>query len=235
MSDAHDFPNLKSALGAGADCPPLPELAWALELGEADERHQRAAKHLAGCAHCQNEIALWREFSAAEPRPEEVRDVRWIESRLDKQNVVPRVRRRFAFLGEMRVWVLAASLVLVVGGVFYMRRGPGQLSVGLEDGVMRSQAVELVAPVGEIRETPVNFRWRAVPAAVRYEVRLLEIDRSEIWRGEAGSTSLPVPAAASARMLPGKTLLWEVRAIDASGKIVAVSSPATFQILRNSR
>jgi hypothetical protein len=210
-------------------------LAWALELGETDERRKRAAEHVAGCAHCRDEIALWKEFSAVEAKPEESRDVRWIVGQLDKQNVVPRPRRRFALFGGLRALVLAASLVLVVGGALYMRRGPGQPYVGTEDGVMRSQSVELVAPVGEVRERPANFQWRAVPGAVRYEVRLLQVDRSEVWHGDSESNSLPVPAGAAAVMLPGKTLLWDVRAMDASGKVLAVSPTASFQIARNSR
>ena len=69
----------------------------------------------------------------------------------------------------MRAWATAACLVLVAASAFYLRQGTGGPSPSvIGDGVMRSQALELVAPVGDIRQAPVEFRWRAVAAAVRY-------------------------------------------------------------------
>ena len=70
---------------------------------------------------------------------------------------------------------------------------------------MRSLAFELVDPVGECSAKARRvFRWRAVPGAIRYQVRLMEVDHREIWRGEATDDFISIPAPVLALLAPGK-------------------------------
>jgi hypothetical protein len=236
MADARQFEKLKSALGPTADCPPLDELARALETDASDARRRAAEDHAAGCAYCRDELALMREFVDTSLRPEETRPVQWIAKRLEKHPVLQPSRQRLSFFFGMRAWATAACLVLVAASAFYLRQGPGGPSPSLiGDGVMRSQVLELVAPVGDVRQAPVEFRWRAVPGAVRYEVRMMEVDRREVWRGETGDPFLAIPPSVAALMAPGRNLLWEVSAADQSGKTLGRSGVRSFRVSVESR
>lgn len=236
MADPMQNEKLKSALGPAEGCPPLEQLVRALEASEGDAWRKAAEDHTATCSHCRGELALMREFVEASPRPDEARNVNWIAGRLAKQRVFRPSRQRLSFFFGARAWAAAACLVLVAAGAFYLPRGPGLPSpAGAGEGVMRSQALELVAPLGDIPQKPAEFRWRAVPGAVRYQVRLMEVDRSEIWRGEATDAFLSIPAPVLALMPPGRTLLWEGSAWDQSGKALGTSGTRSFRVNLDSK
>jgi hypothetical protein len=233
MADTRQFEKLRAALGPAADCPPFEQLTRALDYEPGDARRSDAEEHIAGCVHCRDEVALMREFLDVRLRPEEDRDVRWVVRKLEKQEVAPRPRRSFAFFFGMRALAAAACVVLVVGGALYMRRTPGPPSVnGIGEGAMRSQAIGLISPVGDVAARPAEFRWRAVPGAARYQVRLMEVDGREVWSGETADTSIAAPTTPIA---PGTTLLWEVRAMDGSGKVIATSATSTFRVSPGTR
>ena len=69
--------------------------------------------------------------------------------------------------------------------------------------IMRSTAVVVVAPVGDLRTTPTRVEWRAVPGAAKYRVRLLEVDRNELWAAETDEVHMDLPVAVQARIVPG--------------------------------
>ena len=46
MAEANGFEKLKMALGPPAGCPPLPELAFALDLAETDHERQFLTRRL---------------------------------------------------------------------------------------------------------------------------------------------------------------------------------------------
>lgn len=177
-----------------------------------------------------------REFVGATPRPDERRNVNWIARRLEKQRVFRPTRQGLPFFHGMRAWAAAACLAIIAAGAFYLPRGPGEPSpAGAGEGLMRSQALELVGPVGDVRQVPAEFRWRAVPGAVRYQVRLMEIDRREVWRGEAADGFISIPPSVLALLAPGRRLLWEVSAWDKSGKTLGTSEIRGFQVTLDSR
>ena len=235
MADARQYEKLKSALGPAADCPPLEQLVRALDASEGDARRKAAEDHAANCAHCRDELALMREFVDARPQPDETRNVNWIARRLEKQRVFRPSRQRLPFFFGMRAWAAAACLVIVASSVFYLRRGPGAPSpAGAGEGVMRSQVLELVDPVGDVRQKPAVFRWRVVPGAVRYQVHLMEVDRREVWRGESANDFISIPPPVLALMAPGRSFLWEVSAWDKSGKTLATAT-RSFRVILDSR
>jgi len=231
MADAGQYEKLKSALGPAVDCPPLEQLAQALDAGEGDPRRKAAEEHAAMCAHCQEELALIREFVDVHLRPDETRNVNWIARRLGKQRVFRPTRQRLPFFFGMRAFAAAACLVIVAASALYMRRGPGEpSSAGAGVGAMRSQVLELVDPVGDVGQKPARFHWRAVPGAVRYQVRLMEVDRREVWRAEAADNLIPIPASVLAMMGPGRSFLWDVSAWDKSGSALGTSGTRSFRV-----
>jgi hypothetical protein len=233
MAEPRHYEKLKRALGPAADCPPLEQLVRALEASEGEPWRKAAEDHAANCAHCRDELALMHEFVDASPLPDETRNVNWIAHRLEKQRVFRPSQKPFSFLFGMRAWATAACLLMVAAGAFYLPRGPGDpSSTGTGEGVMRSQTLELVGPVGDILQKPAGFHWRAVPGGVRYQVRLMEVDRREVWRAEATDDFVSMPAPVLSLMAPGRTLLWEVSAWDKNGKALGTSATQSFRVSR---
>ena len=134
--------------------------------------------------------------------------------------------------GKMRVAIpaIAVTAALIVGVV--LLRSPKQPELRADAGnntsVYRSQEVELVSPTGDIEQLPREFRWKAYPGASSYKLTLMEIDHVPIWDGQNSDTNLTIPAATRVRMLPGKPFLWQVSALDVSGRVLATSQVQKF-------
>src|SRR5260370_11928061 len=99
--------------------------------------------------------------------------------------------------------------------------------------IFRSEELVVAGPVGDLDEAPVELRWQAAPHSVLYSVRLFEVDETELWKAESSSTTVKVPPAIRAKIIPGKTLLWQVTALDSTGKAVATSQIQRFRVSTN--
>lgn len=243
-----DTDSLKAALAPSADCATLEELGRLAEAGPAT-RDPQVAEHVAGCLRCRTELALLAEFEAAAPRPDEQLAARWITARLDSElarltrgapeplraapDERPALRRprRLGAQAVAGVLALAAALVLFVN----LRGRDVSAPVlspdaGTAPTVFRSNAVTLVAPADDLAEPPTELRWEAVSGATSYSVTITEVDRTEIWRAEVRTPSAPLPVRIRARAVPGKPLLWQVVAKDATGGVVATSGVQRFRV-----
>ena len=126
-------------------------------------------------------------------------------------------------------------LLGIAAGSFYfllMSAAHRQLPVGVTTGdeVTRSLAVRVRGPVGDESELPQRFEWLAVDGAVRYRVRLMEVDRREVWSTSSSALGVDVPAPVRASIAPGRTLLWDVTAYDAAGTAIAESGTQSFRV-----
>ena len=65
---------------------------------------------------------------------------------------------------------------------------------------------------------------------MRYRVKVTEVDGNELWSAETTAPRVDLPAAVQARILPGKTLYWEVAAFDSAGANIAVSERQSFRV-----
>jgi hypothetical protein len=99
------------------------------------------------------------------------------------------------------------------------------------DDVARSSAVAVRAPVGDVPEPPRRLEWSAVARASRYRVRLMEVDRREVWSAFTGAAAVDLPPEARALAMPSRTLLWDVTAYDASGGVIASSGQQAFRLV----
>lgn len=240
----HDV--LREALGPTRDCPPAEELArLACEMSAPAD----LAKHVETCAYCQTEVRLARSFQSAEPSPSEAEAVRQVTARLRKRSgeifAGPRVapaqsgswwRGLFAKPWLSPALVAMAALLVVVGVGVQSRRGsPPSIAVPTDSAreVLRSNALSLVAPAGDVQQTPKEIQWQPVAGAAKYEVRLLEVDHTEMWNAETSAIRIDLPAQMQSRIVPAKTILCQVSAFDAAGRKVAESEFVRFRLLQN--
>lgn len=217
----------RETLATTADCLPLERLG--------DELTTLERTHVAGCARCQTELALFASLDADAPRPGEGAAVAWIAAetrrRLNAEGIgvapaaVAPARRSW-----LPSWALmAASLVAVLSGAWLLRSPAVTIEVPGGE-VYRSAGLEAVAPSGDLDAVPEAFTWTPVPNAARYEVRVREVDGTEIWRGTSTEPQLALPAAVRTLVLPAKTLEWQVMASDAAGRSLADSGVARFRV-----
>ena len=215
------------------ECAAIDELALLLDGRRGEELQRRAEAHVAGCLHCQTELALLREFESPAIRPEEQRDVNWIVARLRKNPTVAPVPWwkqiwTARFLAPASIALATAIIAIAIG--LNMRQSPLSPVPGPGREVMRSQAVELMSPTGDIKSAPAELRWRPVAGASSYRVRLLEVDRTELWSTTVSQSSVALPGAVREKIVPLKTLMWEITALDDAGALVASSGLQAFRL-----
>jgi hypothetical protein len=229
---------LKSALAPTSACL-APEQLEALLDGKTSN------SHLADCPRCQAELSMLKSFESATPLHNEGAAVAWISANLERkiENIKSPARGRSAKargswtaeifgLRGMR-WVLpaAALAVVAIAGVLMLRSSHEpelQANNNGQPAIYRSQEVEVVGPMGELRSVPVELRWHAFAGAESYKVVLMEIDKSPLWLYETKEVTAAIPVSLRAKMLPGKPILWQVTALDVQGQILGASQIQRF-------
>lgn len=223
-------------LEPGPSCLPLERLAEALTADEA--------AHVAGCARCQTERDLFAAYDANVPVEGEGLAVEWIAAQTKRRlaQSQPEAARPAApapaaapqRARSLPSWALiAASVALIVGGAALLMtpdRGVDPASGTGAGDVYRTARIDIAGPVGELTEAPAQFAWTGVAGAAQYEVRLTEVDGTELWRVTTASPAVAVPAEVRARALPAKTLVWQVSAKDAQGRTIAESAATGFRV-----
>lgn len=211
---------------------PTPDCIAVERLG--DELTGRERDHLATCPRCQAELALFAEFNSESASPDEVREGQWVASELHRRFDPPSNVKRFQPRPRaFSALAAAAAAVIVIGTAYWMgNREPSlDMNVGVQ-GVYRTSRFEVIAPVGEWPETPRELKWTAVPHAASYSVQIFEVDRTLLWSSETPRVTIILPADVIARIVPGKTLLWEVTARRGSA-VLASSGTQRFRVSLN--
>lgn len=194
--------------------------------------------HVQGCARCEAELALWQEFSDSKPAPGEGAAVQWIVSEIHRRRAaqpgpVPAIATGWLSGLRLRpVMGLATAVGVAVLVVGYLLWDP-EPQVGLPapgEQIYRTASLDVAAPVGDIPTAPTELLWVAVKGAVRYDVQVLEIDRTVLWRGPSLASRVVLPGSVIEQIVPGKTMLWEVTAIDAAGASIATSGTQRFRV-----
>jgi len=213
---------LNGTVQASRECVALERFAEGLTPAE------RA--HVAGCVRCQKEAALWSSLNDPAPRGDENADVQWIVKELERRNAAPA-----AAAARRPFWrplsAIAAALVLAAALGYALRDRVPQLTGTGGAETYRGTRLQVTSPVGDQRDLPRRLEWLAVDGAVNYEVSMFEVDRTPLWSGSSSVPRVEVPPAAAARFVPGKTVMWEVVARDASGVSLASSGPQSFRVV----
>lgn len=229
---------LRAALGPGRDCPPLEQLERILHGPALPALKQ----HVNECAYCRTEVDLLRMFEAGEPADGQAAAARAVAERLRARGmeVFPQSTRRpwwQALLGGgwVRPAFAAAALLLVAAaGIEVRHLARPSLNPGDADAsVYRSHSLSVIAPAGDLKQFPGEFQWQPAAGAARYELRLMEVDGAELWRVSTGDTHIAAPADIQARIVPVKTVQWQVTALDSAGRKIAESDTVRFRLLQN--
>jgi hypothetical protein len=239
MADEHSSGHgyLRNALGAGKDCLAVEKLEMCLE-GDVPPHLSR---HLESCVHCRTELDLLRSFYTPPRDPAEAEAVRQITERLQTPRPIRRAvpRSWWKDLLEVR-WlspaavVLAAMLIVTAVGLQW-RHGaaPGLYAPNRpEDNVLRSGRLTLIGPSGDLEAVPTQIQWQTLPGAATYQVRMLEVDHSEIWTASTPASQLEIPALVRTRIVPAKPFLLKVTALDTSGRTLGESNVVRFRLLQ---
>jgi hypothetical protein len=233
---------LRQALAPGARCLSVEQLGQYADGALDADDEAAAAVHIKDCLSCQAELALLHAVTSTGLRPEEAEIVRDGAARLDERTTgFPAAdhvasssgRRWFGFRSLSLAAVAAVLLAGVATGTFFFLtrnapRLPGSVTTG--DEVTRSLALAVRGPVGDHRDLPRRFEWVGVDRAVRYRVRLLEVDRQEVWSTSTPAPAVDLPPDVQAKLTPGRTLLWDVTAYDAAGTVIAESGTQSFRV-----
>jgi len=237
----------RQALEPTAACPVPEELVRVSREVPHDSAATRA--HVEGCVQCQTELALVKEFQSATTDPGEAAAVSWITAELERRferiltassaapvavlhKPVPWYRRFDR--GRFRVAALTAAGLLILLGVGLNLRGVQEPELNSKSAggavVLRSEELIALAPIGNLKQPPAELRWQAAPGAAHYLVKVMEVDRTELWKSESTETSISLPAAIRKAIVPGKTLLWQVTAMSADRRTLGSSKTLSFRL-----
>jgi hypothetical protein len=227
----------QEAVAETKECLPLEVLE---RMIDNDSRDAKAAKHLAGCAHCQTELAMLKNFEQSTPSASEGAAVAWIAAQLERQQNDPVAQQKIARVPFWRTMfrvpylagAAALAAVLIFGISLYHGNpdGPGKLNSGIGSGQFRSGAIHLVSPIADQNNAPQEFRWDAIPGASSYSVELKDVAGVTLASAKSSQNVLPVTPEMKANMISGKPLKWKVTARDAAGKEIANSSLEQFKV-----
>ncbi len=226
----------RQALETGPSCLALERLGEPLTAAEE--------AHVTGCVRCQSERAMFESYKANEPLEGEGLSVAWIAQRarrvVQDGAAAPRPARPTvavpvvaapATTPRLPRWALAAaSLAVVFGGATLLWNPAPSVAPVAPGDVYRASRVEITWPAGDIDAPPAEVRFTAVPGAVQYEVRLTEVDGTELWRVSTSAPATLVPVSVAALALPAKTLIVQVTARDAQQRVLAESGDGRFRV-----
>jgi hypothetical protein len=237
MAETNNLKTWQEAAAASKDCLPLEVLERFTESAPVDAK---AAAHLDGCAHCQTELSMLKNFEQAEPSADEGAAVAWIAAQLQRQQgspAKPSSAVRVSFWRNMfrvpylagaaamaAVLVLAISLYHPESGQHPRVGGPGNI------GILRSGAVKLVSPTGDLAQAPSEFRWEAYPGAASYRIELTDALDKPLASATSAQPQMQTTPEMKAAMQVHMPIKWKVTALDASGKNIAESSGGSFKI-----
>jgi hypothetical protein len=236
---------LRTALGPGVDCPPIEDLE---RLTSEQPVATNVAKHLASCSYCQTELQMLHAFQAGEAgaSSQEVERVSELLRARSKTILrqpsltqapapwwkAPFTMRRMAQASFAMAAILVAAVLVIQFRPIKDRPLPDTTQSGQE--ILRTGGFALLSPVGDLQSQPGEIRWEKVPKAASYQVRVVEVDGTELWKAETAADHIDLPSAVRARIVPAKTLFCQVSALDATGSKIGETGTVRFRLVQNS-
>lgn len=216
----------RDAVTATRECPTVEVLERVMEESSSDPK---AAAHVAGCPHCQSEIAMLRNFESSVPSAEEGAAVAWIAAQLERNQTATAAKTQtpvvpfWRALFRVPYLAAAAALILAIGlGVsFYISEGYKQPSLTTGNFGLQYRGEMHLSTVGDLNQVPQQLTWDAVPGAARYRVEISDVANEKLWQAGSTQNSINVDPEVKTKMRQGKPLKWTVTAIDGNGKELA--------------
>lgn len=220
----------------GAACPNTELLLTVME-DPADLRRPSMADHISSCLACQTELELYREFAAGDVRPNEQEAISYVVRSLNKsksgktRKLTEPWWRRLLTPGWMGGMALAAAALITVIGLSWQWREMRNSTTSYDAApAFRSNSISFATALGEMANVPSEIRWSPVTNAAAYRVEAREVDQSLIFYKRVTSPSLPMPPELRRLLVPGKTLLFSVAAVDSSDRVIAQSGEIRLRI-----
>ena len=234
---------LRAALARGNACFPIERLEGL--TGSPAATGSKLEQHVKSCAHCQTELELLKTFYEGGAVVSE--DVRTMTAALRKRSKeifrpqldhTPR-RHRWRHLVRIpwRSALGAAAIPLVAAVVVAYRQSSLQPVLNETRSsareVFRSSSFALISPNGDVSLQPTEIRWERIHSATKYQIRLSEVDGTEVWKAETSDDHVALPPLVLSRTVQAKTLFCEVTAYDSFGGKVGETGSVRFRWLPN--
>lgn len=226
-----DDPSLRAAYAIGSPPDHVADATWdRLACGElTPAERERAVEHIVRCPDCMLLYQTLGRFHEG---------ARAIDAQAPvagpSLDTSPPLRAPRGLVGGLLLTMAAALAWVALGplGLFTTGFGKGvPASPSAPGDVLRSRASAApvpLAPIGESGSRVAQFRWRGVPTARAYRVRVFDADGELIWAsGDVTATELAWPQAFVAR--PGR-YYWQVVAFVPSAERERASDLKTFDL-----
>jgi hypothetical protein len=229
---------IREALRRQPKCPSPESLIDVIEHRAPGDRAS-LEDHLRSCPYCQAELALYRGFQTAEVSADEREAVEAIVKSLGPRAREETPRRSFwgrLFApGPRPVWLAGAAfamaaVLIAVGLTSQSRFRHSSPSVADSDQTLRSSAITVTSPVGDVIEAPRAIEWRAVPGGQRYSVELDEVDGNPIFHKNVTTPEVRLPEEVRTLIKPSKKILLTIEAMDSSGAVLARSGTIAIRV-----
>ncbi len=213
------------------ECPPLEKLAALFDGQLTDAESAAARAHVAACPMCEADWRMLADFVEAKPEPAEDAAVRKIAAAVEKARKPARAGW-FSWAGVPKLAGALAALVLVAAvGLQYQSQKSTDLSGFQESGALRSSARLELLQKGDFSAPLTEISWTSVSSAVSYLIVVSEVDGAVLWRGESKDAHLILPEQVRSLLLPKKTVVCQVTALDRSGSRLAQSEATRLRYL----
>jgi hypothetical protein len=145
----------------------------------------------------------------------------------------PRAWRQWFGAWRPQALAAAATIAIAAGTIAYVVRDPepSLVSPGTDRSAYRSERIEIITPTGDLPTAPTVFLWVAVPGAETYDVEVLEVDRTILWRTSTREPRVDLAPTVIAQFVPGKAILWEVTARGRDATILGQSGTQRFRVI----
>jgi hypothetical protein len=233
---------IRSAYLQKKGCPPRESFLAESQAGLSVEERAELTRHANSCPACASERDLAAAFDASNDELDALQAeldpiVASLEAaaplRVDRgdDRVVPLRARKSAAPARWRGVAAAAVLAVAAVSLWLVSRAPapGLPSIGSET-VVRGTRIDIVQPVGDLAELPVNLEWKTAPDASEYRVRLLAVDDTVLWETAVSSGFVALPTNLLERLHPAVVYTWQVEARDSEGKTLARSERVRFRV-----
>jgi hypothetical protein len=199
-----------------------PYLLGRLPQDEAQEFEE----HYFNCESCFNEMAF-RDEVLSVVRQGGITPVH--EPERERAGLFDRVIGAFTPVRWATVGVTAAAVLLAVW-ILLPRPGTQQPQFTLSsDQIIRGVTISLISPTVDVARAPEYLEWKPIAGNLEYSVSLS--NGEPLWTATTKQTRVAIPPDVRARMKPGRTYSWQVKAFNADGTLVSLSSPVSFHII----
>ena len=135
---------------------------------EESSSNPKAAAHVAGCPHCQSEMAMLRSFESSGPSENEGAAVAWIAAQLGRNQNAPAGKSTASHVpfwrAMFRIPYMAAAAALIAAitlgiSMYHSDQGTPILNVP-QNGIYSSGEIQLQT-TGDLSEAPKQLVWAA--------------------------------------------------------------------------